>query len=308
MANQSKSLKIANEHGNFDLVHNKLPRGYVHVRGRVHGTARKLKLLFVPAVVAFRSSRYGVSPVTDGIVCTRRAAEKIEGALRPKRERDRRRRIAAELARMCSAVSSASSANALYPTPDSALPDACEAMFALNRYAKHSSIHRHRIYEAKNHLIRKLVLQGYLSGIGEHSVTLSAQECFTCDGEGCYRCDHTGYWRGSKTHKYYVLRFVVGNKAYTWHQPIESVDYTLPPVPTLEDSGDWDPREMKAVPNIEDVGGAITLVEYAASTAGAHAGPDPACSAQEMVQTGPKIVRAVPNSEEENALGARTSG
>lgn len=174
---------------------------------------------------------------------------------------------------MCEGISSACTAKLLYPTPDSALLDACEAMFALNRHAKRAVVYRDRIYEAKNELIRKLVARGYLVGLGKHSVRLSGQECFACDGEGCYRCDHTGYWRDSTMRKYHVLRFAVGDRTYTGHQPIDDVDYALPPAPEIDDAGDWDPREQKAVPAIDDVGTAIAMVNYAATDGDAMAQP-----------------------------------
>jgi len=74
-------LKIANEYGNFDLVHNSLPGNYQFVAGqRLQLIAKRLKIKFCPAITEFKPSqykKYPCKPVVGGIVVAKSQAQKI---------------------------------------------------------------------------------------------------------------------------------------------------------------------------------------------------------------------------------------
>lgn len=68
-------LKIANEHGNFDTVFKKVPRGYVLVRGhQLSVLCRKHQIACVPAVTDWnkRWRKYPAKPVIGGVIVTRK--------------------------------------------------------------------------------------------------------------------------------------------------------------------------------------------------------------------------------------------
>jgi hypothetical protein len=141
-----------------------------------------------------------------------------------------------------------------YLSPADAVPDACEAMFQLNRYAKHAKCsrnHRDQIYSLKSELLAMLTGSGHLTAIGQHIVRQPARrlDCFGCYGGGCERCDFTGIYREypERDLVYVVLRFGIKDKAYTWHQPADNVSWELPPAPRLIDDGLWKEGSIKPV-------------------------------------------------------------
>ncbi len=107
-----------------------------------------------------------------------------------------------------------------YPTWRDALPDACEALFELNRYAKHescTSTNREEIYNLKNGLIRLLYEQGFATDFYEHHLKLEAKPCWTCGGTGeywtgedCRKCGGTGDYLSAKTVFFLVFKFAIG--------------------------------------------------------------------------------------------------
>ena len=115
-----------------------------------------------------------------------------------------------------------------------AIPAACEYLFNLNRYTKHPSCthkHKERIYQLKNELIEMLYKEGYSETVYLHRKLLPAKMCYTCDGSGidewdgrdCCNCGGTGEYLPEKLLQWYVFRFSVGAKYYTWHQPKELI-------------------------------------------------------------------------------------
>lgn len=125
---------------------------------------------------------------------------------------------------------------AKYPRWTDAAPDACEAMFELNRYAKHKACkNSDEIYWAKDDFIRLLYLTGYATECVEHSTTYPPRDCFGCDGTGmhyndiCYRCDGTGEYGDPMTKWFLCFTFAFGEKVYRFHQKKEDVGfpYTL---------------------------------------------------------------------------------
>lgn len=137
---------------------------------------------------------------------------------------------------------------ARYPAWRDALPDAAEACFALNRYAKHATCsedHRDEIYRLKGGLVRVLYLLGLAAEVKRHVLELDGLECWGCDGVGtrwdgddCYRCGGTGWYRKQQTRVFVAFRFQVGGRAYCWHQPGHLVNW--PYEVTAQDSA-WEP-------------------------------------------------------------------
>ena len=145
-----------------------------------------------------------------------------------------------------------------YGTTAAALAEAAEGLFALNRYAKHATCsmkHKSEIYALKNRFIRWAVENGYLQSWGRHEIVQPEKvlECYCvsrCSGNGCHRCDFTGVHRRlpERTLEFVVLRFAFGGKAYSWHQPEESVLFAYAGrAPQLDDASDWTPERDKPV-------------------------------------------------------------
>jgi hypothetical protein len=89
-----------------------------------------------------------------------------------------------------------------YKKPSQAICDAAFALFKLNRYAKHISFPQaqHKlVYELKDRFIRYLYEHGY--------------------------CEKT-YLR-KKTVRWYVFRFNIEGRMFTWHQPEDKVDFPI---------------------------------------------------------------------------------
>lgn len=115
-----------------------------------------------------------------------------------------------------------------------ALPDACAAMFSLNRAAKHPGyrVDRLVIYGLKDGLIELLHgTPGFCVGCFRHLVRYP---CWSCDGAGCGRCG------GNGVHHilgFICFQFVVRGQAYCWHQPESLVRF---PVRFTEEAKYWD--------------------------------------------------------------------
>jgi hypothetical protein len=133
-----------------------------------------------------------------------------------------------------------------------ALPEACAALFSLNRFCKHAECSwqsREEIYDLKNRLVKLLYKDGYCTAAWEHRLVLPAKICRDCGGSGdggcCDRCDGTGEYLPAKTVRFICFRFEVGVR-YTWHQPVELVRF---PVTMTDAPADWQPGEReKPVP------------------------------------------------------------
>lgn len=133
---------------------------------------------------------------------------------------------------------------------ESAIPDACECMFNLNRYAKHrtcSGTHKKQIYELKNGFIHVLYQTKYLRQCWLH-VAKFENVCRACGLRGimddewelddeidaweqdiqCWKCDDTGIIRNERT--FYCFRFEVKGNAFVWHQPKQSLTAFTPKV------------------------------------------------------------------------------
>lgn len=148
-----------------------------------------------------------------------------------------------------------------YGSPKAALADACEAMFNLNRYAKHRSCtgdHAAEIYRLKHDLIRLLYTDGYCVGCHEHVV--EGKKCFKCDGtgfssgasadyddeyDGCERCGGSGLYKEPKP--FVVFRFGVAKKNYCWHVPRDRVNFEFN---TTAEESSWEPTSEEKPINI----------------------------------------------------------
>jgi hypothetical protein len=147
-----------------------------------------------------------------------------------------------------------------YGIPSTGLPDAAEALFSLNRYAKHdtySAKHQREIYELKNSFVAQLIDHGHLLGWGIHEIVQPPRvlECYCVSryGEyGCHRCHYTGGVHRTlpmRTLSFVVLRFSVGGKTYTWHQPDDLVTVGFADkAPKIDTTGDdWSPERDKPI-------------------------------------------------------------
>ena len=105
-----------------------------------------------------------------------------------------------------------------YAHPNNAISDAAEAMFNLNRYAKHESCanwNRKEIYQLKNKLIKLLYSRGYCEGVYRHNLTAGTRECWYCDGFGCTSCKNRGNYF-QKERGFLVFRFDIEEKEPEW--------------------------------------------------------------------------------------------
>lgn len=139
-----------------------------------------------------------------------------------------------------------------YSSKESAIYDACDILFNLNRYCKHDSCNaknRTEIYSLKNNFIKMLYGNGYCENIYEH---YSERECYTCNGTGfyyhedkgivdCNRCKGTGIYSRSE---FVVFEFKVNGELFNWHQPkyLINFDYKC-----SQPSGKLNPTEIKSV-------------------------------------------------------------
>jgi hypothetical protein len=124
-----------------------------------------------------------------------------------------------------------------YQTWETALGDGCDALFNLNRYAKHRSCslaHKRDIYFLKNEMIRLLYQHGYCVECYQHSVKVD---------------DRARFWRAGarfhgsgvvKTLRFVVFRFLVESASFTWHQPEDYVDFSYV---LTHPEADWKPSD-----------------------------------------------------------------
>ena len=149
-----------------------------------------------------------------------------------------------------------------YPDRPSMLKDACEALFNLNRYAKHDRCtrpHRDRIYCLKSAFIKNLYEAGLIDRVAIHSAIASPLQCNRCQGTGdfgrywrydtgreCHKCHGTGIWRSKTELRFVVFSLEVDGQRYSWHQPEEYVDWKFEETPPTEDTT-WTTGEVKPV-------------------------------------------------------------
>jgi hypothetical protein len=150
-----------------------------------------------------------------------------------------------------------------YPDYRLALPATAEALFSLNRYAKHRSCtrdHRDDIYDLKNGFVRLLCEVGCVRGARLHTTERAGLKCNRCGGaggyeddefdefdqfeedEGCRKCFGTGWYRPPTTLEFIAFRFEVGGKRYSWHQPRELVNW---PVELTEGVDAWELEDVE---------------------------------------------------------------
>jgi len=151
----------------------------------------------------------------------------------------------------------------VYKNPLEAIPDACFALFNLNRYAKHhtcSPKHKDEIYNLKHKFIKFLYLQGYAIECYEHSLKETTKECWRCEGTGhtyydpyddeydeeyyyeddcyedesnikndtCHKCGGTGRYIIPDEYLHFIcFRFFFNEKYYTWHIPKAQIDFEV---------------------------------------------------------------------------------
>lgn len=111
-----------------------------------------------------------------------------------------------------------------------ALPEACEGMFSLNRYAKYRScspLHRQEIYHLKNELIELLYNSGCCVLSWIHRQAREALVCRECAGSGemCDHCGGSGVWSDARTLEFWCFQFQVAGKTYCWHQPVDTITF-----------------------------------------------------------------------------------
>lgn len=154
--------------------------------------------------------------------------------------------------------------NNRFPNWREALPDAAEAMFNLNRYAKHSSCKRENrtdIYALKNRILKLFHFLGFCETAHLHTVPVLGKRCYSCSGSGysddnagfydidgiCHNCDGSGWYEYPFTAEFVCFKFLVADKHYIWHQPKGSIDfeYQLVDAPT-----DWVPDKGEKALNI----------------------------------------------------------
>ena len=153
-----------------------------------------------------------------------------------------------------------------------ALPRACQAMFNLNRYAKHNTCRcKHEIYALKNGLIDLLYRNGFCTECKIHTDWLPEKVCFACDGAGwrygwesdeqeCERCGGTGIYLPAKELRFIAFRFLVDGQHFAWHQPDYLVTFPFLETGPTESGGlaDEKPIEMST----EDMRKGRVIVRY----------------------------------------------
>ena len=131
--------------------------------------------------------------------------------------------------------------------PDQAARLAADAMFHLNRLAKHY-YGTALIYAAKNVFVQHLYETGCCANVVLHIQKLT---CWECGGEGedeygdlCWKCGGDGVYREIQLYRF---AFDVDGQRYLWHQPARLVSW--PVTLTEEEPGAYEVRE----PPTEDV-------------------------------------------------------
>ena len=162
-----------------------------------------------------------------------------------------------------------------FGAPREALPAACEAMFNLNRYTRHSTCsdaHRQEIFDLKTELIEHLYeRERFTDRVEKLMRRLPEKECFRCEGSGndghadCEKCDGTGVFAEARDVASYEFSFTVEGQHYTWMQPDRVVTFEPRVEETRPDDGK--PRELETTLNIPrtKLAEAKALVRYALS-------------------------------------------
>ena len=166
-------------------------------------------------------------------------------------------------------------------SPHGALADACDALFNLNRYTRHSTCsaaNRGKILDLKTKLIECLYrLERFTDRVEKLTRRLPAKMCFRCNGtrdvprDRCYddsdslceRCGGTGEFAPAREVASFVFTFTVQGRQYTWMQP----DHVMTFVPRVEATrqDDGKPRELDKTLNVprNKLAEAKALVLYA---------------------------------------------
>jgi len=149
-----------------------------------------------------------------------------------------------------------------YGSGEAAIPHAAQAMFNLNRYAKHDSCanwNRKEIYQLKGKFIKLLYSRGYCKEVYRHHLSAGTRECWYCDGFGCESCKDRGHYL-QKERFFLVFRFDIEGKSFSWHQPKELVDFE---VVDKGEEGDLNETEVKPleIPR-QKLAGAKALVRW----------------------------------------------
>ena len=133
-----------------------------------------------------------------------------------------------------------------------AISDVCQALFNLNRYAKHgtcSKSNKEEIYSLKNDVVRILYQAGYCISTTRHIKETDSRECRYCYGPGlrqgneCYDCDGMGTVN-LDPYRFIVFVFNVNNERYVWHQPEERIQFSIQ---VGEDSEEINETEVKPI-------------------------------------------------------------
>lgn len=127
--------------------------------------------------------------------------------------------------------------------------DACEALFQLNRWAKHYDCpprQKTEVYALKNRFLQMLWELGYCEQAYLAHTPKRELTCYGCDGTGrrtyydcgetdeCWRCNGTGIYRTVGGNPYWALKFRVGVgheesrvNVFSWHQPAHLAPWAL---------------------------------------------------------------------------------
>jgi hypothetical protein len=155
-----------------------------------------------------------------------------------------------------------------YVDRNASLPDACEALFNLNRYTRHSTCsaaNREEILALKSSLIEHLYrLERFTDRVEKLTKRLPEKECFCSGVSDCEKCDGTGIFQQAREVASYVFTFTLGEHArYTWMQP----DFAMTFEPRVEETriDDGKRGELETTINIprSKLAEAKALVRYA---------------------------------------------
>lgn len=179
--------------------------------------------------------------------------------------------------------------NGRYPSCLDAIPDACRALFELNRFANHRTCDRSdrtEIYLVKNEFIALLYRMGFCTAAWEHRAPRPERICRRCEGTGdlfgsgdaCYECPECEYGNiPARVDIFACFRFEIAGTVYTWHQPCNllmfQVAYTKPPETWNGEVG----LRSVAIANIEEPIALLRwVIEKAKSAAkdSRHQGPE----------------------------------
>lgn len=203
-----------NTYGNVTEV----PTGWEETNATVT-QLKKLKIPTVKYCSGFRSYRGYYSPILNNLIPKNQSKivknyfqNKIETKIKKSKETKKKR---LEFFRR------------KYVSKMNALPDACEGMKNLNRYAKYvGTPENEEIYFLKEKFLQFLIDYGKLKTVKTHIVEREGKECWSCDrsgineeGEDCEKCDGTGWYITAHTKTFFLYIFKIGDKTYNWHSP-----------------------------------------------------------------------------------------